>query len=96
MEILRWRCPNGHVLGLVEKRGNGRHVLLLFRYALEDLTPGSGEENSTREVEVMALVEGTMLEVRCSICGGVKSWWEDGGRRRTMGEGRPNKEAKDG
>jgi hypothetical protein len=68
-----WRCRRGHVLGMVERvRVNGRHVdrLLLYRRAIVE---GDGT------VEVMAVVQGTVLDVRCSICGAVRTWVEVGG-----------------
>jgi hypothetical protein len=60
-------------MGMVERvRVNGRHVdrLLLYRQAIVD---GEGM------VDVMAVVQGTVLDVRCSICGAVRTWVEIGG-----------------
>lgn len=75
----QWRCKNGHVLGLVVRsrvRGerDDYHVtrLLLFRHAIDldvdDVRP-------IEEVDVIAMVEGTTLNVTCSICGEKRTWW---------------------
>lgn len=63
--MYEWRCGEGHVLGMVVV-DNGVGRLLLYRRAVK----GSEEV----EIEVMAVVEGN-CEVRCSICGGVRSWF---------------------
>lgn len=71
----QWRCPKGHVLGIVErvKRTNGSgksyHLsrLMLFRQAID--------ADCAAEVDVMAVVEGTALDIRCSVCGAVRPWY---------------------
>jgi hypothetical protein len=71
----QWKCPNGHSLGVVERvsfttqSGHSGHVsrLLLFRQAI-----GIDE---AAEVDVIAAVEGTALNVRCSICGELRPWY---------------------
>lgn len=67
-EARRWRCKNGHTLGVTRRaRVDGHHVtrLELFRQAVgEDL----------EAVDVMAVVEGTVLDVRCSVCGATRTW----------------------
>jgi hypothetical protein len=73
--LKQWRCPNGHILGVVERAsfttqaGHRGHVsrLLLYRQAI-----GVDLEN---EVDVIAVVEGTAPFVRCSICGEVRAWY---------------------
>lgn len=68
-----WRCRNGHVMGMaVRERVEGRHVhrLLLYRQAV------AYEGEPPAEVDVIALVEGTALEIRCSVCGEVRAWYE--------------------
>lgn len=59
-----WRCKNGHALGLVVG-----DRLLLFRLAIEpeDLL-------SAEKVDVMAVVVGQVVNVRCSICGKLRTW----------------------
>lgn len=67
-EAKRWKCPGGHTLGVVRRVKNGRYHLArleLFRQALAD---GDGE------VDVIAVLEGTVLNVRCSICGATRTW----------------------
>lgn len=73
--LKQWKCSNGHILGVVERAsfttqaGNCGHVsrLMLYRQAIPvDLGV---------EVDVIAAVEGTALNVRCSICGEVRPWY---------------------
>jgi len=74
-EMVAWRCPRGHVLGQVRRNGSKRQRLLLYRLAV-DLSPipSPKGEGSLEEVDVMAVVEGLVLDVRCSICGGIRTW----------------------
>ncbi|MHB0922646.1 MAG: hypothetical protein ACYC3H_01605 [Bellilinea sp.] len=65
-----WRCKNGHHMGQVIRNGSGIRVLLLYRQAL-DL---NDEGKDLEEVEVMGIVEGYVAEIRCSICGSIRSW----------------------
>ena len=72
-EMTQWRCKNGHVLGIIERVKNGERRktrLLLFRNAL-DLNSGTGV------IDVMANIDGTTLDVRCSVpgCGAMRSWF---------------------
>lgn len=75
--LKEWRCKNGHLLGLVKrvkKEMEGRatcHVsqLLLFRQAVDR------EAVRPENVDVIAFVEGTALEIRCSVCGEVRPWY---------------------
>lgn len=64
-QIKAWRCPGGHVMGQVARNGSGVRVLLLYRQALPE---------SEGEVDVMAVVEGYVADVRCSMCGAVRTW----------------------
>lgn len=67
-----WRCRGGHGLGLVVWRG-GVSNLLLFRQAIEL----AGEEGEDWEPpEVIAIVVGRVVDVRCSICGRLRTWVE--------------------
>lgn len=74
-----WRCKGGHVLGWVARDGRGTANLLLLREALTSppapLLLGEGGEE---EVDVMAIVVGRVVDVRCSICGRVRTWVERG------------------
>jgi hypothetical protein len=68
-ELRPWKCKNHHVLGQVRRNGSGIRQLLLYREAI-DVTVG-GE---MAEVQVMAVVEGLVLDVSCSICGCPRTW----------------------
>jgi hypothetical protein len=64
-----WRCPTGHVLGQVQRSGSKVQRMLLYRVAISDQ-----QESGVDEVEVMAVLEGLVMDVRCSICGGIRTW----------------------
>lgn len=66
-ELKRWRCRNDHAMGVVRRNGNGQQ-LLLYRQALENPSMSSGE------VDVIAVVEGYVTDVRCSVCGAIRTW----------------------
>lgn len=63
-EVREWKCSQGHVLGLVKRNGRGIRQLMLYRHAL-------GEQ---AEVDVMAVVEGLVMDVRCDICECIRTW----------------------
>jgi len=67
-EVKVWRCAGGHVLGVVRRNGSRIRQLLLYRAAVDEAAARRGE------VEVMAVVEGYVADVRCSICGCVRTW----------------------
>jgi len=67
-DLKAWKCKNGHVIGQVRKAGNGIQQLLLYRQAVDF------EKGEPEEVDVMAVVEGTVMEIRCSICDEVRTW----------------------
>ena len=71
----RWKCQKGHVLGQVERVKVGGHTvarLMLYREAIDLSANGT-----MAEVDVIAVVEGTTLDVRCSVpgCSCVRSWY---------------------
>lgn len=78
-KLKQWTCANGHVLGVIRRdrdvTENGREFwvsrLMLFRQAV-DL-----EAVRAENVDVMALIEGTTLDVKCSVpgCGCSRTWW---------------------
>lgn len=76
-EVRPWTCEHGHVLGQVFRNGNKVRVLALYRNAVNPhpnpLPEGEGEE-AMEEVEVFGVVEGYVADIRCSICGCVRSW----------------------
>ena len=61
-----WKCQYGHVLGQVMRNGNGVRQLMLFRQAIR--------EGDMVDVDVMAMIEGYVADVRCSVCGRVRTW----------------------
>jgi hypothetical protein len=67
-EYKEWRCENGHVMGQVARNGSNIRKLLLYRNAID---PAEAEPV---EVDVMGLVEGYVADVKCSICGSVRTW----------------------
>lgn len=79
--LKQWKCPNNHLLGIVERVQvtgiSGKyHVsrLILFRQAI-DMAPNSGVDLT--EVDVIGNIEGTVMDIRCSVpgCGQVRTWW---------------------
>ncbi len=66
-EIKPWRCEGGHVLGLVKRNGRGIRQLMLYRHALD-------QQQGQAEVDVMAVVEGLVMDVRCDICESIRTW----------------------
>lgn len=68
--VSSWRCPRGHVLGMVVESGRGVRNLLLYREAIDPL----GE---AADVDVIATVQGDMMDARCSVCGAVRTWSPD-------------------
>lgn len=66
-ELKIWRCPQGHGLGVVKRNGRGIYQLLLYRHAIEAV----GELG---QVDVMAVVEGSVMDIRCDICGEMRTW----------------------
>jgi len=86
-EMKAWRCPGGeHVLGMVVRNGSGVRQLVLYRIAI----PSNSQESDSQieEVEVMAVVEGYVADVRCSICGRVRTWVPGEEAMRKLLEGR--------
>jgi hypothetical protein len=66
-----WKCPSGrHVLGVVLRNGSGVRQLLLYRHAVR----GTIDDGPSTEVDVMAVVEGYVADVRCDLCGRVRTW----------------------
>ena len=66
-----WKCKNGHELGSVGRNGNGSSKvqrLFLYRTAID-----MGGEHP-EDVDVLAVVEGYVVDVRCSVCGALRTW----------------------
>lgn len=67
-DLKPWRCEGGHVMGQVFRNGSGVRRLALYRNAVDV------EACELEEVEVMAVIDGFVADIRCSICGRVRSW----------------------
>lgn len=63
-----WKCPQGHVMGLVTRDGGGVRRLLLYRWAMH------ASPRPSEELDVIATIEGYVADVRCSICGSMRTW----------------------
>ncbi len=68
-EMRVWTCENGHVMGLVRRNGRGITQLMIYRQAVDNLA------DEPEPPEVMGVVEGTVLDIRCSVCGSVRTWF---------------------
>lgn len=53
-------------MGMVGRSASGVGRLLLYRYAVQE----GGEE----EVDVLTVIEGYAADVRCSVCGELRTW----------------------
>jgi hypothetical protein len=68
-EMMRvWTCENGHVLGLVRRNGRGITQLMVYRHAVDM----AAEEPDAPEV--MSIAEGTVVDIRCSVCDAMRTW----------------------
>jgi len=64
-----WRCKTcGAHLGKVRRNGSGIHQLLLYREVVDT------SQEEVADVDVIAVVEGYAADVRCSNCGGTRTW----------------------
>jgi hypothetical protein len=61
-------------MGMVKRNGSGVRVLMLYREAIDPSPYPLPEAGRGEEVDVMAIVEGYAADVRCSICGNVRTW----------------------
>jgi hypothetical protein len=70
IKLTPWKCQHGHVLGSVRCNGSKITQLLLYRESI-DL---AFERPS--DVDVIAVVEGYVADVRCNVpgCGSVRTW----------------------
>ena len=67
-EMKPWKCPGGHVMGMTTRNGRGIGQLLLYRHPIDP------EAEEPAEVDIIGRLEGLMLDVRCEICGNVRTW----------------------
>lgn len=66
-----WCCENGHALGLVRRNGQGVTQLMVYRQAVDM------ESEEPQAPEVMSIAEGTVVDIRCSVCDAVRTWIQD-------------------
>lgn len=64
-----WRCANGHVLGQVKQNNGTRKQLVLYRQAVDM------EIEQPESVDVIGVLDGTVMDIRCSICGCMRTWF---------------------
>jgi hypothetical protein len=64
-----WLCKNGHSMGMVVRNSSRIQQLILYRQALDPAA-----EVST-DVDVIATIEGYVAEIRCSVCGNIRTWY---------------------
>ena len=74
-DVKPWKCKGGHMMGMVVRDSEGVQQLLLLREAVHEISPGRLYGSTpTDEIDVMAVVEGYVADVRCSICRRVRTW----------------------
>ena len=82
--IKPWRCGHGHVLGWVRRNGSGIRQMLLLRHALDMGIPVIDENDpGPMEPDVMAVIDGLVLDVRCDLCGGMRTWVPGQAKKKT-------------
>ena len=73
-DVKAWRCGGGHTLGMVVRDAGGIQQLLLLREAVYNMGGQPSAPTEEMEIDVMAVVEGYVADVRCSICRRVRTW----------------------
>lgn len=73
--VKQWKCKNGHVLGVIQRvKVETGYVsrLILFRHAIDLNVNGH-----LLDVDVIANIEGTILDVVCDVpnCGEKRTWF---------------------
>jgi hypothetical protein len=66
-ELRPWRCKNGHVMGMSGRSAAGIRQLMVFRHAIDTADLGDAPD-------VIAVAEGMVMDVRCDICGEMRTW----------------------
>lgn len=66
-EVKIWRCKNGHAMGQVRRNGRGISQLYLYRHAV-------AVGDTPADVDVMAVVQGCVVDIRCDLCDEVRTW----------------------
>ena len=67
-EMRPWVDDNGHVLGMAGRNGSGITQLWIYRHAI-DLTA-----DEPAAPEVMGIAQGHVFDIRCDVCGAVRTW----------------------
>ena len=67
-EMRPWVCDNGHVLGRTSRNGSGITQLWIYRHAI-DL-----EAEEPAAPDVMGIAQGHVFDIRCDVCGAVRTW----------------------
>lgn len=60
-----FRCASGHILGLVQDRGQGKYLAIL-RHAVDTLSD---------QAEIIGTVYGVAMEIECDLCGRTRTWY---------------------
>lgn len=68
-----WKCPNGHIMGVISKNGSNVSQLILYRQAIDM------ESDEPIEPEVFGVLDGIggMDNIKCSLCGEIRDWDPD-------------------
>ena len=73
-DLKPWKCRNQrdpHIMGFVYRDGSNIRKLLLLRNAIPI---GDGQDGEIGEIDVIAIVEGYVADVRCDICNMTRTW----------------------
>ncbi|MBA4420248.1 MAG: hypothetical protein C0391_03800 [Anaerolinea sp.] len=66
-ELTAWKCKAGHVLGQSGRNGHGIRQVIIYREAIDPDELGDAPD-------VLLVAEGLVMDVRCSICGDMRTW----------------------
>ena len=65
--LTAWKCKNGHVLGQSGRNGHGIRQVIIYREAIDMAKLSDAPD-------VLLVAEGFVMDVRCSICGDMRTW----------------------
>lgn len=77
-----WLCPKGHVLGVsrqlvINERGRTWKVDVLYKLRCAIGRDWRDEKLQSVDAEnVDCRMEGTVHDIRCSVCGEKRTWWQ--------------------
>lgn len=66
-ELKAWTCKSGHILGQSGRNGAGIRQVIIYREAMDP-------KRLKDAPDVMLVAEGLVMDVRCSICGEMRTW----------------------